>query len=94
LDQPRQICWCSFTAKINRSQRSGRDFSAARLIALCSGESNGKPLAKKLARDACKPFDGPVLRFPNRPGHKDNERFASRHTVLLEQSLDVAGCFR
>src|SRR5262249_18921530 len=90
LDQPRQICWSSFTAKINRPGRSGCDLLAARLIAFRTRESNSKSLAKKLARDACKAINGPMLSFPNCPGHKNNERFASRHTVLLERFLDGA----
>jgi len=93
LDQPRQICWSSFIAKINRPWRGGCDLPAAHLIAFRTRKSNSKSFAKKLARDAGKSFDSPVLRFPNCPGHKDNERFASRHAVLLKQSLHVADCF-
>jgi len=94
LDQSRQICWSSFTTKINRPRRGGCDLLAARLIAFRTRESNSKSFAKKLARDACKSFDRPVLCFPNRPGHKNNKRFASRHTVFIEQSVDVVDCFR
>ena len=94
LNQTREICWSSFTAKIYRPRRGGCDLLAARLIAFCTRENNGKSLTKKLARHACKSFDGPVLRFPNRPGHKNDQRPASRHAVLTEQSLDVADCFR
>src|SRR5262249_22934089 len=83
LDQARQICWSSFTAKINRSRRGGSDLPAARLIAFRARESNSKSFAKKLARDASKSFDSPVLCFPNRPGHKNNERFASGHTLFF-----------
>src|SRR5215475_728052 len=94
LDQPRQVCWGSFTAKINRSRRGGSNLLAARLIAFRTGEGNGESLPKKLARDARKSFDGPVLCFPNCTWHKNNERFATRHAVLLEQSLNGTDCFR
>jgi hypothetical protein len=84
LNQPRQICWSSFTAKISRSRCGGRDLLAPRFIAFRARESNSKSFPKKLARDACESFNGPVLRFPNCPGHKDYERFAGRHTVFIE----------
>ena len=93
LDQPRQICWSSFTAKINRSRRRDFDLLAPALIAFRTRQSNRKSFAKKLARYAGKSFDRPVLCFPNCPGHKNNERFPSRHTVLLKQSVDVVDCF-
>ena len=93
LDEPRQICWSSFTAKIGRSRRGSGDLLATRLIAFRTRESNSKSFAKKLARDACKSFDGPVLCFPNRPGHKNNKRFASWHAVLIEAIGRRCGLF-
>ena len=48
LNQRRQICWSSFTAKIDRSRRGGCDLPAARLIAFRTRESNSKSFAKKL----------------------------------------------
>src|SRR4029077_5858216 len=94
LDQSCQICWSSFPAKIYRPRCGSGDLVAARSIAFRTRQSDRKSFPKKLARHACKSFDGPVLCFPNRPRHKNNKRFASRHTVLIEQSVDVVDCFR
>src|SRR5438093_1966403 len=94
LNKRCQFCGRRFAGKITCAGCGGCDLSASRLIAFCTRQSDSKSLVKKVPRDSCESFNGPVLGLPYGSRRQHRDRFRRGHAALLQEALHITRSLR